>query len=88
MFLGGAAEPIKLSAGERTFTITSSQSAPDAVVWNPGPDDIRLAKGEWQNFVCVETGAVQDHAFTLEAGRRKKSRSRLRSRLRNSCIKS
>lgn len=66
VFLGGATEPIKLHGGERTFTITST--APDAVVWNPGPDDNRLATGQWQQFVCVETGAVQDHAIHLGAG--------------------
>ena len=66
VFLGGATDPIKLVAGERIFTINSS--APDAVVWNPGRNDTRLATGQWQQFVCVETGAVQDHALQLGAG--------------------
>ncbi|WP_353067463.1 hypothetical protein [Arcanobacterium hippocoleae] len=66
VFLDGGSEPILLRGGDRVFTITSS--APDVVVWNPGRNDERIAPGEWQQFVCVETGAVQDHALNLCAG--------------------
>lgn len=69
VFLGGAKNPITLANDERSFTITSD--APDAVVWNPGKNDSRLAPGEWQQFVCVETGAIQDNALLLSAGEQK-----------------
>lgn len=41
------------------------------VLWNAWPKkaaDIGLADGEWQRYVCVETGAIGQNAITLAPG--------------------
>lgn len=66
VFLGGACQPVQIDTGMCQLVITSNQ--PDVVVWNPGPEDRRFTGDQWKEFFCVETGAVQDHAVTIEAG--------------------
>ena len=50
-----------LTTPGRTLTLRQSDTLPDVVVWNPGPDaDIADLPGdEWRRFVCVEAAAVE-----------------------------
>ena len=66
VFLGGATQPIRVNTGTHQLLLISNQ--PDAVVWNPGVEDQRFTGDQWKDFLCVETGAVQDHAATIPAG--------------------
>ena len=50
-----------LTAPGRTLTLRQSDTLPDVVVWNPGPDAgvADLPGDEWRQFVCVEAAAVE-----------------------------
>ena len=50
-----------LTAPGRTLTLRQSDTLPDVVVWNPGPDAgvADLPGDEWRQFVCVEAAAVK-----------------------------
>ena len=56
---------------DRAITVSGTGS-PTTIVWNPwsqaaaGMSDV--GEGEWQHFVCVETGAVRERALTLWPG--------------------
>ena len=52
---------ITLTTPGRTLTLRQSDTLPDVVVWNPGPDAGigDLAEDEWRRFVCVEAAAVE-----------------------------
>lgn len=58
-----------LTTPARTLTLRQSDTLPDVVVWNPGPDAgiADLAGDEWRQFVCVEAAAV-DVPVTLAPG--------------------
>ena len=45
----------------RTLTLRQSDTLPDVVVWNPGPDAgiADLPGDEWRQFVCVEAAAAE-----------------------------
>ena len=52
--------------------IVDKNGSGSTIVWNPwsqaaaGMSDV--GEGEWQHFVCVETGAVRERALTLWPG--------------------
>ena len=50
-----------LTTHGRTLTLRQSDTLPDVVVWNPGPDAgiADLPGDEWRQFVCVEAAAVE-----------------------------
>lgn len=52
---------LTLATSERTLTLRQSDTLPDVVVWNPGPDAeiADLPGDEWRRFVCVEAAAVE-----------------------------
>lgn len=63
----GAAPPLFLSDGERTRRLTN-EAATNTVVWNPGPEDARIAADEADKFVCLEFGNVREGAVRVPAG--------------------
>lgn len=60
---------LTLTVPGRTLTLRQSDTLPDVVVWNPGPDAgiADLPGDEWRRFVCVEAAAVEQ-PVVLPAG--------------------
>ncbi|QTD46081.1 D-hexose-6-phosphate mutarotase [Ottowia testudinis] len=60
---------LTLTTPGRTLTLRQSDTLPDVVVWNPGPDAgiVDLPGDEWRRFVCVEAAAVE-RPVTLAPG--------------------
>lgn len=65
--------PVTLAdpGANRTITITKTGSR-STVVWNPGPDLAAtmpdIGHGEWERFVCIESGNIGDNAITVKPG--------------------
>jgi glucose-6-phosphate 1-epimerase len=69
-------------AGVRSLGIESS-GAGSTVVWNPAPVKTAslsdMAPDGYQQFVCVETGAIGDHRITVAPGENHRTTVRYRS---------
>jgi glucose-6-phosphate 1-epimerase len=76
--------PVKLvdPAGARSLRI-ESDGAGSTVVWNPAPAKTAtlsdLTPDGYQQFVCVETGAIGDRRITVAAGQKHRTTVRCRS---------
>ena len=67
----GAGGPVEIDDGSRRIRIVAS-GAPDAVLWNPGPDIARTFEDfpddGWKDMVCFESGAIRATAPTVQPG--------------------
>lgn len=65
---GSLERQLTLRTPARQLTLRQSDSLPDVVLWNPGPDAALpdLPAGDWARFLCIEAAALA--AITLEPG--------------------
>jgi glucose-6-phosphate 1-epimerase len=60
--------PLTIRDAHRSFLLTPNEGWRSTILWNPGEAMEDLSAEDARSFVCVEAGAIQASAISLEAG--------------------
>ncbi len=67
-FFDSASVPTQIHDQNRTFHLTPREGCRSTIAWNPGGAMADLSAADAQSFVCVEAGAIQNSAISLDPG--------------------
>jgi glucose-6-phosphate 1-epimerase len=58
-------EDLTIREPQRSLRIVEQGGCRSTVIWNPGTEMEDLTEADWPHFICVEPGAVQKNAVSL-----------------------